>query len=243
MKVSISLGCMRRDYHRYNATPLLAVFMIFPAFLFLSCESLPKRTDDNHVIDIAEVQLGDQVWMAENFQGAIFRNGDSIPHVRSVEGWERAGREGKPAWCEYGNDASNGEKYGRIYNWYAVNDPRGFCPKGWHVPTNDEWIIVEEFLGTSEAGRRLKCMADTMNNGNTTTPAKFCALLGGYRSKEGNFSGLEEFTYLSSSSERDRKENDIWGRGIHQSERTIMRCGLYKAHGLYVRLIKDNDDI
>ena len=118
-----------------------------------------------------------------------------------------------------------------------MNDVRGLCPKGWHVPTNDEWIILENFLGSAEAGLRLKCYDGKFKNGNGNNSSKFCAVMGGYRSEEGNSTGIEEFTYLSSSTEI--KENAIWGRGIHYADSTIMRCGLHKEFGLYVRCIKD----
>ena len=223
-----------RNYQRYNRQiVILSVLITFVSFFLMSCSSPPKRNDNNSSHEMAEVQIGNQVWMARNFDGVTFSNGDSIPHAKSTEEWEKAGKAAKPAWCNYQNDAGMGSKFGRIYNWYAINDPRGFCPKGWHVPTNDEWIILENFLGGSDAGRRLKC--DTSGN----SMSKFCALLGGYRGKEGGFSGMGDFTYLSSSTERDPRENDIWGRGIHYADSTIMRCGLYKAHGVYVRLIKD----
>jgi len=228
------------DYHHYiKEVVIISVTMTFLSFLLMSCRSRVKRTDNPFSNDISEIQIGDQVWMARNFDGATFRNGDSIPQAKSTEEWVRAGKAAKPAWCYYENDTSIGRKYGRIYNWYAVNDPRGFCPKGWHVPGNDEWIILESFLGSSEAGLRLKCNAGWTKNGNGNNSSKFCILPGGYRGKEGGFSGIEEFTYLSSSTERDQKANDIWGRGIHFADSTIMRCGLYKEHGLYVRLIKD----
>ena len=132
-----------------------------------------------------------------------------------------------------------GKKYGRIYNWYAVNDPRGFSPKGWHVPSNDEFIALENFLVDSVAGLRIRCQVDSNSNTRSNDGPRFCALLGGYRGKEGGFSGVDEFTYLFSSTERDKKDNDAWGRGIHYENSTIMRCGLYKEHGTYVRLIKD----
>jgi uncharacterized protein (TIGR02145 family) len=177
--------------------------------------------------------------MAKNYDGTTFRNGDSIPHARSIEEWQKAGETAKPAWCNYQNDSSFGRKYGRIYNWYAINDPRGFGPEGWHVPTNEEWIILENILGGSVAGLRLKCNSELIENRNGVDSGKFCALLGGYRGKEGGYTGIEEFTYMASSTERDQKANDIWGRGIHTADSTIMRCGLYKEHGLYVRLIKD----
>jgi len=199
-------GYRGRNYQNYyKQVIIISVLITFVSFFLMSCRGPLKRNDNNRTNDIAGVQIGNQVWMAKNFDGLTFRNGDSIPHAKSAEEWERAGKAAKPAWCYYENDNSIGRKYGRIYNWYAVNDPRGFCPKGWHVPTNDEWIILENFLGSSEAGLRLKCKAVPNQNGNGINSSKFCALLGGYRGKEGGFSGMEEFTYLSSSTERDQK--------------------------------------
>ncbi|MGN7721996.1 FISUMP domain-containing protein [Chitinophaga sp. 22620] len=64
-------------------------------------------------------------------------NGDTIPHARSAEEWERAGREGRPAWSYYRGDTGEVRSYGRMYNWFAVNDARGLAPVGWHVATND----------------------------------------------------------------------------------------------------------
>jgi uncharacterized protein (TIGR02145 family) len=220
------------DHQRYySQLTILPVLLLFISLLFISCGGSSNGNDSLHANNIAEVKIGNQVWMAHNFDGVTFSNGDSIPHAKSAEEWERAGREGKPAWCYYKNDAGMGGKYGRIYNWYTINDARGFSPEGWHVPTNGEWIALEEFVGTAEAGQRLKCSGDTTSG--------FCALLGGYRSKEGGFSGVDEFTYMASATERDKQVNDVWGRGIHNANSSIMRCGLYKAHGMYVRLIKD----
>ncbi|MBK7413737.1 MAG: fibrobacter succinogenes major paralogous domain-containing protein [Ignavibacteria bacterium] len=76
------------------------------------------------------VKVGEQVWMKENLNVDRFRNGDLIPEATSVAQWENACVSGQPAWCYYRNDANNGSVYGRIYNWYAVSDPRGLAPKG-----------------------------------------------------------------------------------------------------------------
>lgn len=213
-------------------------FIVFLFLFFLSCVNNMEDDETSFSNGITEVAIGDQVWMAKNFDGVEFRNGDTIPYAESTEEWERAGKAGRPAWCYYGNDSSMGRKYGLIYNWYAINDPRGFAPRGWHVPTNDEWIALENFLGSKVSGLRLRCETGA-NAKDTGNNYGFCALLGGYRGKEGGFSGIEEFTYLASSTERDLKMNDIWGRGLHNTDSVIMRCGLYKEHGLYVRLIKD----
>lgn len=72
-----------------------------------------------------EVKIGDQIWMTRNLNVDKFCNGDPIPETKTNEEWIKAGENGKPAWCYYDNDPANGEKYGKLYNWYAVNDPRG----------------------------------------------------------------------------------------------------------------------
>ena len=223
----------RLDKH---ATKFL-ILIILVSFHVMSCENDTKgntKTSSDHIM---EIQIGDQIWMAKNFDGATFRNGDPIPHIQSDEEWEKAGKEGKPAWCYYKNDSSIGSIYGRMYNWYAVNDPRGLSPKGWHTPTDNEWMVLENFLGFSNAGLRLKCKVGGDKNENDNNSSGFCALMGGYRGREGGFTGIEEFVYLSGSTEY--KENVIWGRGLHFADSTMMRCGLDKEYGLYVRCIKD----
>jgi uncharacterized protein (TIGR02145 family) len=64
------------------------------------------------------VLIGDQVWMAENLNVSAFRNGDPIPEAKSAKEWEEAGKKGLPAWCCYESDRGNGEKYGKLYNFY-----------------------------------------------------------------------------------------------------------------------------
>ena len=219
----------------FNLTFKIAAGVMCLSFFFFSCYDHPEKDKSVESNVLLETKIGDQVWMVRNFEGLIFNNGDTIPHVTSTEEWVKAGKSRLPAWCYYNNDTLEGKKYGRIYNWYAINDPRGLAPKGWHVPTNDEWVKMEEFLGVLDAGARLKCSSDKNRNDSTG----FCALLGGYRSKEGTFSGALEFTYFASSTQRDSSDNDVWGRGFHLANSSIMRCGLYKEHGVYVRLIKD----
>jgi hypothetical protein len=89
---------------------------------------------------------------AQDFRGTHFRNGDLIPHIESNEEWKRADENKKPAWCYYDNDPANGPKYGKLYNWYAVSDPRGLCPVGWHVPSEDEWTELTDALGGNDGG-------------------------------------------------------------------------------------------
>lgn len=198
-----------------------------------------SRSTSNELRDVA---VGEQLWSATNLEVVTFRNGDSIPEVRSNEEWERAGKEGKPAWCYYENDAQKGKTYGRLYNWYALTDPRGLCPEGWHVPTNEEWIALEDYLGIPEAAIKLKCENGWNANGNGTNSSGLCVLPGGYRSRDGRFSGAGEFIYLSTVTEEKLKEENktaIWGRGVQFENKWVMRCLLDKEFGLYVRCIKD----
>ena len=103
------------------------------------------------------VKIGNQEWMNRNLDVDRFRNRDLIPHIESDEEWKKAGQNEQPAWCYYDNDPENGKKYGKLYNWFAVNDPRGLAPEGFHVPTDDEWTILVEFLGGKDiAGHKMK---------------------------------------------------------------------------------------
>jgi uncharacterized protein (TIGR02145 family) len=76
------------------------------------------------------VTLNNRVWTVENLSVSNFRNGDIIPQAKTTEEWKVAGKNQEPAWCYYENNEGNGEKFGKLYNWYAVNDRRGLVPKG-----------------------------------------------------------------------------------------------------------------
>jgi hypothetical protein len=102
---------------------------------------------------IQTVAIDSQVWMTKNLNVDKFRNGDLIPEAKTKEEWEKAGANEQPAWCYYNNDPSNGVKYGKLYNWYAVNDPRGLAPKGYHIPSDDEWTKLEDYLGNDEGAK------------------------------------------------------------------------------------------
>ena len=137
------------------------------------------------------VRIGNQEWMTRNLDVDRFRNGDLIPHIESNEEWEYAGENGQPACCYYDNDPENGKKYGKLYNWYAVADNRGLTPAGWHVPSDDEWTSLVEFLG-KDSGLKMKSVNDWIKwdyylgiNPNGDNSSGFNALPGGYRNSFG----------------------------------------------------------
>ena len=97
-----------------------------------------------------ELKIGSQTWMVKNLNVETFRNGDPMPEVKSAEEWESKGENGEPAWCYYDNNPSNGEKFGKLYNWHAVNDSRGLAPLGWKIPAKKDWNILNNNLGVRE---------------------------------------------------------------------------------------------
>jgi uncharacterized protein (TIGR02145 family) len=130
------------------------------------------------------VTIGTQTWTTLNLDVATFRNGDAIPQAKTNEEWLTAGINEQPAWCYYDNDPKNGTKYGKLYNWYAVNDERGLAPVGWHVPTYQEWTTLEENIGDN-VGKKMKSRMGWINNGNGDNGSGFNAVPGG--SGGGNF--------------------------------------------------------
>jgi uncharacterized protein (TIGR02145 family) len=139
------------------------------------------------------VKIGKQKWMAENLNTDRFRNGDLILNAKSDEEWQKAGENMQPAWCYYDNraiqaDPENGDKYGKLYNWYAVTDARGLCPTGWHIPSDDEWTMLENALGgEKEAGNKMKSKSGWAEAGNGTNSSGFSGLPGGFRGSLGAF--------------------------------------------------------
>ena len=103
---------------------------------------------------ILTTTICDQDWMIKNLDVTNYRNGDPIPQVTDPAAWAALTTG---AWCYYDNNPSNGAIYGKLYNWYAVNDSRGLAPIGWHVPSHAEWTILSDCLGGyAIAGGKIK---------------------------------------------------------------------------------------
>jgi uncharacterized protein (TIGR02145 family) len=191
------------------------------------------KVEDNQVKDIDGnvyeiTKIGNQYWTTKNLNVSRFRNGDEIPFVTSDEEWEWAGILGQPACCCYENLDFNCEKYGRLYNWYAVKDQRGLVPEGYHVPSDEEWSILEEFLGGNGiAGLKMKSVEGwededrELQNGNGDNSSGFNALPGGYRLPDGRFYHIRDWAFFWSATKNDDTtagtrilyyDNSIFGR-------------------------------
>ncbi len=122
-------------------------------YLIRPSESTNLSINSNKKIEM--VSIGKQTWMKENLNVDFFRNGDPIPEAKSKDEWTSAAKHGKPAWCYYENDPNNAEKYGKLYNWYAVIDPRGLAPIGWRIPEFDDMNLLDTYLW-GDVGLKLK---------------------------------------------------------------------------------------
>lgn len=95
--------------------------------------------------------------LAQDFNGTHFRNGDIIPQANNSAEWLKAGENKQPSWCYMDEKMTTAAEGGKLYNWYAVSDPRGLCPEGWHIPSKEEWEVLINFLGGQlYSGPRLK---------------------------------------------------------------------------------------
>jgi uncharacterized protein (TIGR02145 family) len=136
------------------------------------------------------VNIGNQTWTQKNLNVSKYRNGDPIPQVTSPTQWANLTTG---AWCWYGNDSLNYSQFGKLYNWYAVNDPRGLAPQGWHVPTLAEWLyMIDTTLGGfAVAGGKMKSISGwNQPNVGATNSSGFSAISTGYRDNMGNFQGV-----------------------------------------------------
>jgi uncharacterized protein (TIGR02145 family) len=137
-----------------------------------------------------EVKIGNQIWMTKNLDVVTFRNGDTIPEAKSDNEWWKANEDKKPAWCYYENNDVKGAKYGKLYNWYALNDNRGLAPLGWKLPSNKDWSILIDFVG-HDYPMKLISGKDWLIH-NSSNEAGFSALPGGKRDYDGYFTGSKD---------------------------------------------------
>ncbi|MDP6772315.1 MAG: FISUMP domain-containing protein, partial [Anaerolineales bacterium] len=178
------------------------------------------------------VQIGDQLWMAENLNVTHFRNGEEITLIgASTEelSWQDYFYAAYSDWNNLPptHEHSTHEIYGRLYNWFAVDDSRGLCMEGWHVPSDGEWEILVNYLGGEDvAGSKLKEVGTTHwsqcvyegtacnPNSDATNSSGFTGLPGGYRNQYAAYKHLGKFGYFWSST---AKRYGLYGEGSVES--------------------------
>ena len=210
--------------------------------------------------DYATVQIGEQCWFAENLRTEHYTNGDTIPGELSDSEWSNADDTNFGAQAVYGegtslvyggndDEVTNLADYGRLYNWYAVDDGRGLCPSDWHVPTDEEFMTLEMELGMSESeanysstwrgtnqGTQMKSSPEDSPSWNGTNTSGFSGLAGGRRNHLGHFDRESGYGYFWSASIGG---SSGWYRGLGGDYSGVERSHLYWRVGASVRCVRD----
>jgi uncharacterized protein (TIGR02145 family) len=190
---------------------------------------------DGNVYNVA--QIGNQCWMKENLKTTKYSNGDTI-NTGLMDGLWSVITSG--AYANYNNTATNDSIYGKLYNGYAVADPRGLCPTGWHVPSQAEWTTLENFLGDSfVAGGKMKAVSSMWTSPNTdaTNSSGFTGLPGGFRNRYGAFDGIGKYGYWWSSTQIS--PTSAWNRGLYHSNAFLGQNLNLTSVGFSVRCVRD----
>jgi uncharacterized protein (TIGR02145 family) len=184
------------------------------------------------------ITIGTQVWMVENLKTTKYRNGDPIPNITDGRAWSKLTTGG---YCDYNNDTNHSTTYGRLYNWYAVNDSRNIAPTGWHVPSDAEWTILITYLGGERvAGGKLKETGTThwgSPNTGATNETGFTALPGDGRNIGGVFNSHGVNGIWLSSTEGGI--STAWIRSMYCGDSGVYRGFGSKGGGFSVRCLRD----
>jgi uncharacterized protein (TIGR02145 family) len=190
------------------------------------------------------VTIGSQVWSTQNLSTAKFRNGDPIIEAKTDAEWKTAGENGQPAWCYYKNIPANGVKYGKLYNWFAVNDPRGLAPAGFHIPTDEELTTLTSYLGGEDiAGKKMKSTSGWIDNGNGNNNSGFLGLPGGCRDDYGSFGSVGDKSEGGWWSSSESVTSSAWYRSLFYSNIRATHNYLGKQFGFSVRCLKDAAEV
>ncbi|MFP4024558.1 MAG: fibrobacter succinogenes major paralogous domain-containing protein [Thiohalospira sp.] len=199
------------------------------------------------------VWIGDQNWMAENLKTTTYSDGTPIQLAENNSDWEN---NTSGAYCWFDNDeAQYAVTYGALYNWYAIETNK-LCPDGWHIPSDEEWKILEMKLGMSQsdadgtdddrgtnegsklAGNEALWPYGPLEDENEFGSSGFEALPGGYRFSDGSHNSLGYYGYWWSNTVSE--ENNVWVRGVLWNFTAIQRFYSDKGTGFSVRCVKDN---
>lgn len=222
--------------------------------IFLCLISFSYSQETGTVIDIEgnnykTVKIGDQWWMAENLKVTKYRNGDAIPNVTNDTEWANLSTGG---YCNYEHNEANVAIYGRLYNWYAINDPRNLAPEGWHVPTDEDWKKLEMYLGMSRSEADKSFIRGTNEGGKlketgtahwsepnegATNESGFSALPGGARSSDGQIGNMGNYALFWASTTLNNFY--AWGRRLNYNNSGVYRIDFSKPSGFSMRFVKD----
>lgn len=199
------------------------------------------------------VAIGAQVWMLDNLNTEYYRDGTRIPEAKTAADWKKCSTLGVGCWCYYNNKKENGHKFGKLYNWYAVNPNNGhggIAPAGWHIPSINELNSLLNSFGMTTKGEKWSIQDDdgyvTHNNegyrveNQGIKTNKWGVILGGSRFYKGSFEDWSEGCFWWSASTFDN--TSAWGIMADIEDRKdqlILTDPYNKGDGNSVRCVHD----
>lgn len=183
------------------------------------------------------VTIGTQTWTKCNLNVSTYRNGDIIPEITDAASWEALTTG---AYCYYDFDSANGPIYGKLYNWYAVNDIRGLAPVGQNLPNNEDWTILTDYLGGDNvAGDKIREIGGChwLLPNLTTNESGFTALGGGYILENGIFQAIKFAGVWWSTTQED--VNNAYLKAV-ANDSSVFALDIYgKRGGFSIRCLID----
>lgn len=223
---------------------IISVLLIIVLIAACKKSNTPESSPLKPLIDIDgnrydTIKIFSQFLMKQNLKTSYYRNGDPIPEITSDAIWSTLTTG---AWCWYNNDSATfAATYGKLYNWYAVNDPRGLAPTGWHIPSYLEWTSLSSDLGgNSVAGGKMKEMGTahwTTPNIDASNSSGFTGLPGGFRNYNGTFFNIGTNGYWWSSTEHII--SNAWIRNLFFNTGNLTSFSNNKRNGHSVRCLRD----
>jgi uncharacterized protein (TIGR02145 family) len=189
------------------------------------------------------IQIGTQLWFAENLKTSKYNDGSPLPNITNDKQWENLT---KGAWCFYDNDEKYNTKHGKLYNWYAVspiaNGNKNVCPSGWHVPTDTEWTVLIDYLGgmgvdlkgIGVAGNKMEIVGKHPKS-ETSNVSGFNGIPSGHR--DYYFVGMGYNCYWWSSSEYSK--NEAWVNTLSCDDGLVFKDNFFKWYGKSIRCIRN----
>lgn len=237
-----------RAYATNSAGTAYGNIEFFQTAQLYSYSPWPNITDANGNIYPCIINNCGQIMTTKNLNVSRYRDGSIIPQITNASQWQNLTTG---AWCWYNNDSATYWQYGKLYNWYAVNDSRGLVPQGWHVPTDADWNklvkCIDPTSDTTFTGAQSATAGGTMKEAGTNhwiTPntgasnsSGLVGLPGGTRSFDGIFDGIGNYGHWWSATEKN--QTYAWYRALYNNSASLYREGYSKKSGFSVRIFKD----
>ncbi len=175
----------------YLSLALVTLAVSAIAYFFIGKESSSTQNHPSGIVDADNnlyntIKIGSQVWTTTNYKCTALNDGSVMQQATTEEEWENAARNGQPAWCYHEDWNSTDTIYGKLFNWYAVNQL--LVPGGYRIATAEDWDILHGFIGKNSTSGLKLITGDNWYSGHRGDNALgFSAIPTGYRVDNNKF--------------------------------------------------------